>query len=99
MKQRDDQRPAVAAAILYDAEKDKAPRVAARGRGVVAEHIIELARKHHVPVQEDPALAEMLARLDIGEEIPPQLYLAVAEILAFIYRMNGKISERNDHRR
>lgn len=80
----------VAAAISYDAEKDNAPRLTARGRGYVAEKIIELARRNNVPIQEDPALVEILSHLDIDSEIPPELYRAVAEILAFIYRMNEK---------
>lgn len=80
----------MAAAISYDPEKDNAPRLTARGRGFVAERIIELARDHNIPIQKDPSLVEILSRLDIDSEIPPELYRAIAEILAFIYRMNEK---------
>lgn len=79
-----------AAALSYDAERDGAPRLTAKGRGIVAENIIALALRHRVPLRKDPALVELLSRLDIDEEIPPELYRAVAEILAFIYRMNEK---------
>ena len=78
----------IAAAIEYDDTHDHAPRLTAKGRGVLAEKIIELARTHNVPIKKDPALVELLSRLDINEEIPPELYRAVAEIFAFLYRMN-----------
>ena len=81
---------AIAAALKYDGKRDQAPRVTARGRGVIAERIIELAKKHKVPVKEDPALAQILSRLDIDEQIPPELYKAVAEILAFVYSLNER---------
>jgi flagellar biosynthesis protein len=74
-----------AAAIAYDMEKDRAPRVTAKGQGVLAEKIIAVAREHGVPIKDDPALVEVLCRLDLDEYIPVELYKAVAEILAFIY--------------
>jgi len=74
-----------AAAIAYDQKRDLAPRVTAKGQGVVAEKIIALAQAHGVPIKDDPALVEMLCRLDLDEYIPVELYRAVAEILAFIY--------------
>ncbi len=77
-----------AAALRYDAEKDRAPRVVAKGSGKVAEKIIELARKHGIPLREDPVLIEILSQLDLQQEIPPAVYSVVAEILAFIYRLN-----------
>ncbi|MDD5476387.1 MAG: EscU/YscU/HrcU family type III secretion system export apparatus switch protein [Syntrophales bacterium] len=89
-RKRSDAQIPMAAAISYEAGKDNAPRLAARGRGFVAERIIELARKHNIPIKQDPSLVEILSRLDIDSEIPPELYRAVAEILAFIYRMNEK---------
>ncbi|MDP8221943.1 MAG: EscU/YscU/HrcU family type III secretion system export apparatus switch protein [Candidatus Lernaella stagnicola] len=79
-----------AAAIKYDPGKDGAPRVTAKGMGVVAEKIIEKAIAAGVPLREDPDLAAALARMPLGEEIPPALYQAVAEVLAFVYRMNGR---------
>lgn len=77
-----------AAAIAYRPEKDAAPRVTASGQGQIAERILEAARAAGIPVREDPALAEVLARLDPGEQIPPDTYRAVAEILAFLYRLD-----------
>jgi flagellar biosynthesis protein len=77
-----------AAVLKYDAGKDLAPRLVAKGRGSVAEKIIELAVKNDVPIRKDPALVQMLSRLDIDEAIPGELYQAVAEVLAFVYRMN-----------
>ncbi|MCZ7587078.1 MAG: EscU/YscU/HrcU family type III secretion system export apparatus switch protein [Deltaproteobacteria bacterium] len=77
-----------AAAIEYDAERDKAPRVTARGFGFLAERIIEAAKRHGVPVRVDKDLARVLAKLDLGSEIPPELFRAVAEILAVLYRAN-----------
>jgi len=77
-----------AAAIKYDAGKDPAPKVTAKGQGLIAEKIIELARKNNVPIKEDPALAEVLCRLDIDQFIPPELYKAIAEILVFVYSLN-----------
>lgn len=74
-----------AAAIAYDMKKDLAPRVTAKGQGAVAEKIIAIAREHGIPIKDDPALVEILCRLDIDEYIPVELYRAVAEILAFIY--------------
>ena len=81
---------AVAAALEYDRSSDAAPRVTARGRGGTAERIIALAREHGVPIKEDPALAQVLSRLDIDEQIPAELYRAVAEILSFVYRLNDR---------
>ena len=81
-----------AVALSYDRARDEAPKVSASGRGQVAERILEAAQEAGVPVREDPDLLEVLARVPVGEEIPPELYQAVAEILAFIYRMNAERS-------
>ena len=80
-----------AVALKYEKEKDAAPRVVAKGRGSVAEKIIETARAHNVPLHEDKNLVEVLEALDLETEIPPELYRAVAEVLAFIYRLNGRM--------
>lgn len=85
----------LAAALKYDASKDAAPKVTARGRGLVAEKIIELARKHDVPIKSDPALVQILSKLELDEQIPVEIYKAVAEILAFVYTVNDK---RGDNR-
>jgi flagellar biosynthesis protein len=77
-----------AAALRYAQGKDAAPRLVAKGRGVVAERILEIARLHGVPIREDRELIQVLASLDLYQEIPPELYKAVAEILAFLYMLN-----------
>lgn len=76
-----------AAALRYDSEKDSAPKVIAKGYGSIAERIIEIARQHAIPIKDDPELVEVLSSLDLYQEIPPELYRAVAEILAFVYRI------------
>ena len=79
-----------AVALKYDQKKDKAPRVIAKGRGEIAKKIIEVAQAHQVPLYEDKNLIQILEALDLETEIPSELYRAVAEVLAFIYRLNGK---------
>jgi flagellar biosynthesis protein len=80
----------LAAALKYDPKKHEAPLVTAKGRGVIAEKIISLARKNGIPIKEDPGLVQILSKLDIDEQIPPALYKAVAEILAFVYALNER---------
>ena len=82
-----------AVAIKYKPDKGNAPKVVAKGGGWQAETIIELARASGVPIHEDPALVEVLSKLDLEQEIPPEFYQVVAEILAFIYQMNDKWQE------
>lgn len=81
---------AKAAALSYKQGKDSAPKVVAKGSGLMAEKIMEVARKHNIPLREDPQLVEVLSTLDLHQEIPPELYKAVAEILAFVYRLTKK---------
>lgn len=80
-----------AVALKYEKEKDAAPRIVAKGRGFVAQKIIETARAHGVPLYEDKNLVQVLEALDLETEIPAELYRAVAEVLAFIYRLNGRM--------
>ena len=80
-----------AAALRYDAKKESAPKVVAKGKGKIAEQIIQVARDNKVPIKDDPQLVEVLSTLDLYQEIPPELYRAVAEILAFVYRMTKKV--------
>lgn len=87
-----------AAAIAYDVGKDRAPRVTAKGQGLLAEKIIALARESDVPITQDPALVEILYRLDLDEYIPVELYRAVAEILAVIYLAERERSEAMEKR-
>ena len=82
---------AKAVALKYETEKDSAPRVVAKGRDLIAEKIIETARAHNVPLYEDKNLVQVLEALDLDTAIPPELYRAVAEVLAFIYRLNGRM--------
>ena len=74
------------AALRYDHPTDRAPKVVARGEGHVAEKILALAREHGIPIHEDRELVDVLARLDVDEDIPLEVYQVVAEILAFLYR-------------
>jgi len=82
--------PHRAVALKYQVGADRAPKVTAKGSGLLAERIVEQAKKHGVPIQEDPALVQILSQLDFYQEIPPSVYGVVAEILAFIYTMNRK---------
>ena len=77
-----------AAALKYDAATENAPKVIAKGRGLVAEKIIALARERGIPMREDPDLVQMLTQIDLDQAIPPSLYKVVAELLAFVYRLN-----------
>ncbi|MGQ9628732.1 MAG: EscU/YscU/HrcU family type III secretion system export apparatus switch protein [bacterium] len=83
--------PRIAAVALeYDPEVADAPMVTAKGKGYIAERIIEIAEEHDIPIREDPDLVEVLSKVDVGAQIPPELYQVVAEILAFVYRMNER---------
>jgi flagellar biosynthesis protein len=77
-----------AVALRYDKDKDHAPKVIAKGRGKIAEKILEIAKAHNLPLYEDKNLVQILEALELETEIPPELYRAVAEVLAFIYRLN-----------
>ncbi len=81
-----------AVALRYDKQEDSAPRVVAKGKGYLADKIIEVAREHDIPLYKDKNLVQVLEALDLETEIPPQLYRAVAEVLAFIYRLNNKMT-------
>jgi len=79
-----------AAALQYRINEDNAPKVIAAGHGIIAQRIVELAREHNVPIHEDAELSAILARLDIGSEIPPELYQVIAEILSFVYSLDTR---------
>ena len=79
-----------AAALKYRHGEDSAPVLTAKGKGKTAETIIRLAKEHDIPLKEDPGIIDMLCTLELDQKIPPELYKAVAEILAFIYKMGGK---------
>lgn len=78
--------PKLAAALRYDQERDRAPRVVASGRGALAEQILALAAEHGLEVRRDAALAQVLVQVPVGGEIPAEMYEVVAELLAAIYR-------------
>jgi flagellar biosynthesis protein len=83
--------PPLAVALQYDKSAAPVPRVVARGRGASGEAILALARQHGIPIEENAALAEALAQVEIGEDIPEALYRAVAEVLIFILRASGRL--------
>ena len=80
-----------AVAWQYEMGKDRAPRVTAKGRGHIADKIIEVAKEHNIPLHEDKEMIQVLDALDLDTEIPGELFRAAAEVLAFIYRMNKKM--------
>ena len=79
----------LAVALHYD--KKGAPRVVAKGKGTIGAKIIELAKAHDIPIEENEVLAGALSQVEIGDEIPAELYKAVAEVLVFVLRMTGRI--------
>jgi flagellar biosynthesis protein len=79
----------LAIALHYD--KTGAPRVVAKGRGTIGEKIIEVARAHDIPIEENEVLAGALSNIELGDEIPAELYKAVAEVLIFVLRLSGRI--------
>ena len=80
-----------AVALRYHRGEDDAPVVIAKGAGHLAERILEIANEYDIPLYEDPDLVEVLAKIDLGNVIPPELYQAVAEALAFVYNLNRKM--------
>lgn len=80
----------LAVALGYDVDKDAVPKVLAKGAGLVAARIIELAQQNNIPIREDADLVQALSKLDLGDVIPGELYPAVAEVLAYVYRINGR---------
>ncbi len=84
----------LAVALKYDG--NNAPKVTAKGEGITAQQILELAERHGVPMQHQPELAKILAQVPLGDEIPRELYVAVAEVIAFAYFLSGKIPADNE---
>jgi flagellar biosynthesis protein len=85
-----------AVALEYEDYDEDAPRVSAKGEGHLAEKIIELAEREDVPLYQDEDLVELLYGLDIDEQIPPSLYEVVAEVFAFLYRINEEESDQSE---
>lgn len=92
-RKRAPKRPA-AAALQYDPLTSEPPQVLAVGRGVTAEEIIRVAKEHNVPLYEDPGLVEALARIDVSEFVPRELYAVVAHVLAYVYRVDAEAKGR-----
>jgi flagellar biosynthesis protein len=82
----------IAVALRYEHGKDSAPRVTAKGEGIVAETIIEKAREHGVAVESNAVLAEALSKVELDQHIPRELYRAVAEVIGFVMRLSGPAS-------
>lgn len=83
-----------AVAMAYRSSRDGAPRVIAKGSGVTAEAMISVAREHGVYVHQSPDLVNLLMQVNLDSEIPPELYQAVAEILAWLYAMDQAAKQR-----
>ena len=81
-----------AVALSYSSDQSRAPRVVAKGAGFIAEQILAAARKSSVPVYQNKTLTSMLMALELDREIPPELYQAVAEVLAYIYQLDKRFS-------
>ncbi len=85
----------LAVALKYEREKHNAPVIAAKGKGYMAQQIIELATRYNIEIRQDRDLVHMLEKLDIDTPIPLEAYAAVAEILAYVYRANDKVKGAN----
>lgn len=85
---------AKAVAIKYDVNGSTAPKVVAKGTGIVAGNIIHSAKEHGVPIYQNKTLTGMLMAVELDREIPPELYQAVAEVLAYIYRLDQRLGKR-----
>ncbi|WP_371371283.1 EscU/YscU/HrcU family type III secretion system export apparatus switch protein [Sporomusa aerivorans] len=83
-----------AVALQYDEQDNKAPKVVAKGTGLVAGNILSSAKEHGIPVYQNKTLTAMLLAVELDREIPPELYQAVAEVLAYIYRLDQQIGKR-----
>src|SRR5690606_16738650 len=80
-----------AVALFYDGKN--APHVSAKGTGSIAQEIIDIAKEHNVPLCDNSELVDLLVNLELGDEIPTSLYIAVAHIIAFAYELEGKQPE------
>jgi flagellar biosynthesis protein len=84
----------LAVALKHEMDKPEAPRVIASGRGSFAERIIERAEANNIPVHKDDHLAQMLSKVSVPSTIPVELFEAVARVLAFVYRVNNRVSDQ-----
>ena len=79
-----------AVALQYDKEKNQAPVVGAKGEGKTAQKIIQIAKENGVPLKKDEDLVELLSKIELNKEVPPQMYKAIAEVFSFIYSITKK---------
>jgi len=79
-----------AVALKYDAQKNTAPELVAKGEGESAKNIIKIATQHGVPIKKDEDLVEILSKVELNQEVPAEMYKAVAEVFSFIYKMTKK---------
>jgi len=93
MKKVQKNKTKMAVALSYNEKIDSEPKVIAKGRGLVAKNIIDKAKEHEVPIQEDTVLVELLGELRLNERIPEDLYQVIAEIFAFVYQMDKNLEE------
>ncbi len=97
MSERDAQHtPREAVGLRYEGDESSAPRVIARGRGELAERILAVAEEHGVPVRRDPDLLQLLAVSQVGDEIPTEVYGAVAQLISFLWRLNAEGADELD---
>lgn len=94
MAEKDDKKVKEVAALQYSPDENAAPKIVALGKGEAAEKILEKAREHDVPVYKNDELAHTLNKMNPGDEIPPELYEVVAEIMVFISRLDRSYGEK-----
>lgn len=86
--------PNFAVALKYDQEKNTAPIVTAKGARLTADQILKIAEEHDLPIYKNPELVKMLSQIPLGDEIPENLYVAVAEVIAFAYGLSNKTLQK-----
>jgi flagellar biosynthesis protein len=89
-----------ASALKYDKAQDEAPKVVAHGQRYMAQEIIKIAQKHDIPIKKDEDMVELLSQIEINQEIPPNMYKAVAEVFSFVYQISNdkRDSELNENK-
>lgn len=94
MSKHEADQPKQAIALSYKDDQHDAPRVVAKGAGFIAEQILAAAKQNAIPVYQNKALSSMLMAVELDREIPPELYKAVAEVLAYIYRIDQSLGRQ-----
>ena len=85
-----------AASLKYDEKSSNAPKLTAYGKGAIAHSIIDVAKQHNIPIKKDEDMLEMLSVIEVNEEIPTELYKAVAEVFSFIYGVSNEQGKSNN---